>query len=78
MVEDKDYFKMLKRMIKAGAKRAGEGDEEELADFYEISKFFNEQIKASVQMQINNNKSWQDIGDSLGMSKQGAYKKFNK
>jgi len=78
MVENTEYFKMLKRMIKGGRKRVAGTDEHDLREFFELKEFMEEQIKLSVQDQIANGKSWADIGHSLGMTRQAAFKRFSK
>jgi hypothetical protein len=76
MTENSDYFKMLKRMIRAGAKRTGEADEIELAEFHDLLLFFGEQMKEAIHTQRDNGKSWTDIGEALNITRQAAHKKF--
>lgn len=78
MVEDSDYFKMLKRMIRAGARRAGNGDEIELNEFQEVFNFFKDQMTEAVHLQLDNGKSWSDVAEGLGTSKQSAHRKHKK
>lgn len=77
-VEDAEYLKMLKRMIRAGARRVGDADEIELRTFSELQKYFDLQMKEAVHSQITNGKSWADIGRAFGVSKQAAYRRFAK
>lgn len=76
MVEDSAYFKMLERMIRAGGKRAGRADEIELKTFYLLKNKIEEETKKAVQSQMDQGKSWSDIGEALGISRQAAFKKF--
>jgi len=78
MTDNTDFFKMLRRMIKAGAVRAGNADEHDLSDFAEIQEFFNEQLKIAIHSQLDQGKSWTDIGVGLGITKQAAHKRFSK
>ena len=78
MVEDREYFEMLKRMIRAGARRVAEADEIELEMFNEVKMFFDECFSWSITQQVKNGKSWTDIGDSLGITRQAAHKKYGK
>jgi hypothetical protein len=76
MTENSDYYKMLKRMIKAGAKRTATADELDLREFVEVLDFFQDQVKEAVAGQRSEGKSWTDIGDALGITRQGAFKRF--
>lgn len=75
-VENGEYIKMLHRMIKAGAKRVGAADEQDLKMFSDLKVFIDEQLKDAVRMQIKEGKSWTDIGAALGISRQAACKRF--
>lgn len=78
MCDDTEFLKMLKRMIRAGARRVGDADEVELQEFLEVRRFFDEQFARAVKAQVENGHSWQDVGDALGISKQAAFKRFSK
>ena len=77
MCEDMEFLKMLKRMIRAGAKRVSDADELELREFAALRKFFDEKLTDAIHNQIRNGKSWTDIGRALGVTKQAAYKKYS-
>lgn len=76
MIETTDYLQMLVRMIRAGAKRVGDGDEEELSKFVELGKYLNLKIAEAAREQVKQGKGWSDIGRSVGTSKQAAFKKY--
>jgi len=70
------FFQMLTRMVKAGSKRAGNSDEYDLRHFAAIGRGFEFQLRQAVLMQIAGGKSWADIGQALGISRQAAFKRF--
>lgn len=74
--ETMDYLKMLKRMIRAGGKRVGQADEIELAEIVELHRYMEEVIKDAISNQLEEGKSWQNIGDALNVSRQAAFKKW--
>jgi len=71
-----DFLKMLVRMIKAAAKRVGNGDEHELAALYSAKIEMDNHLQAAIQLQLSQGKSWADIGKALGMTRQGAQRRF--
>ncbi len=78
MVEDAEYFKMLERMLRAGSRRAGQGDEVELKEFAKLRISVDDLLRDSIHNQLKRGKSWTDIGFALGVSRQAAFKKYNK
>ena len=77
MTDNTDFFRMLERMLRAGARRAGNSDEYDLKHFVSLKDKLNEEIKNAVKQQLDNGKSWKDIGDAIGISRQGAFKKYS-
>lgn len=76
MVENDDFFKMVKRMIQAAGKRAGDGDEHDLRLMADLAGVVNDNLKVAVYRQVGDGKSWSDIGFALGISRQAAHKRF--
>lgn len=78
-IENTEYCKMLKRMIRSGAKRTACSDEADLKEFYDVYKFFGDSLKEAVKGQVSQDgKSWSTVAHGLGMSRQGAYQRFSK
>jgi len=71
-----DFLKMLVRMMKAGAKRVGNADEHELSSLYACKLEMDKQLHAAIHLQLLQGKSWTDIGKALGMTRQGAQRRF--
>jgi hypothetical protein len=78
IVENKEYFEFAKRIINAGAKRAGNADEHDLKAFSDLKKLVDEQLNVAVSQQRQGGKSWADIGYALGISRQSAFKRFSR
>lgn len=77
-VETLDYLKMVARMIRAGRNRVANADEHELRAFYKLKQTMDSALEEAINGQLQEGKSWQDIGDALGMSRQGAFRRFSK
>ena len=77
MVENKSFFEMVRRMIYAAGRRAAAGDEFELLCLEKIKMFCETNMQIAVREQIKQGKSWSDIGNALGVSKQAAHKRFS-
>lgn len=78
MTENADYFKMLARMIRAGARRVADADETDLGEFAQLQREFNESMKKAVQGLIAKGHSWAYVARGLGMTRQAAFKRFAK
>lgn len=74
--DNTEFFKMIRRMLKAGGKRAGNADEYDLKDYASLGETVELNLKEAIKVQRDNGKSWTDIGNSLGMTKQAAHKRF--
>lgn len=76
--ENPEFFGMVRRMIRAAGRRAGEGDEHDLKELLllagEVETALREAIKAQMTEQ---NRSWAFIGDALVMTRQAAHKRFS-
>ena len=77
-VETVEYVEAIKRMLRAGARRVARGDEHELAAFAGLEGFLEEQIKESIQGQLDRGKSWSGIAKGLGITRQGAFRRWSK
>ena len=78
MTDNTDFYQMLERMIKAGSRRTGNADEHDLAHFASLKNCFEYYLKSAVQCQVDQGKSWADIGLALGISRQAAFKRFSR
>lgn len=79
MIETTEYFKMLNRMLFAGARRAAIGDDIELRLLFDTLKTVEKHLGAAARAQVSQGgKSWSDVGRALGMSKQAAFKRWSK
>lgn len=73
MIETPEYADMLGRMIRAYAKRVGDGDPVDLARMVELEKQFHAAVQAAVDGQRDAGFSWREIGEQgLGTTKQSA------
>ena len=68
-----EFLAMVRRMIRAGGKRVGEGDEIELADLLALENDLQEAIVTAVHGQRELGKSWSDIAAGAGITKQSAH-----
>lgn len=75
-VETMSYLGMLRRMIRAAARRVAAADEPELAALLELRGDLDKAIAAAVQGQHDGGRSWSEIGAAAGMSKQAAAKRW--
>lgn len=71
---------MVRRMIRAYGKRVGEADDVDLADMVQMLRAeVDVAIATAVRLQrANYDRSWKDIADALGISKQAAYDRYGK
>lgn len=63
---------MLRRMIRAYARRVAEADDIDLADMIEIRKELDAAIGAAVRGQREHGRSWGDVARGLGVTRQAA------
>ncbi|MCD5345044.1 hypothetical protein [Agromyces sp. S2-1-8] len=69
---------MLRRMIKAGGRRAADGDEPELRALIELSGVLDEAIGAAVDGQRELGRSWAAIAAATGTSRQAAQQRWGR
>lgn len=72
-----DFLKMIGRMIRSTAKRVSVADEHELGAMYALKLQMDQALTDAIQGQLSEGKSWSQIGAALGMTKQGAFRRFN-
>jgi len=75
-VETLDYLKMVERMVRAAAKRVGNGDEAELAVMALLRDQIETAVGDAIQSQLEQGKSWSQIGNALGTTRQGAFRRY--
>ena len=66
------------RFIRAAGKRAGEGDEFELAELVGLQAVLDEAIAAAVAGQRTYKKSWAAIGRAVGTTREAAWQRWGK
>lgn len=72
MIETPEYADMLARMVKAYAKRVGNGDPVDLARMVEIRRAFDQAILEAVRGQREAGFSWREVAEGLGTTRQSA------
>lgn len=77
-VETTEYMAMLRRMIRAGGRRAANGDEPELAALIELAGVLDEAIAEAVAGQRALGRSWADIAMATGKSRQAAHERWGR
>ena len=75
-VETSEWLKMLSRMIRAAGKRVAEADEPELFELVALKEQMEQAVKYAVQGQRSRGSSWNQIGEVLGISRQGAFRRY--
>lgn len=71
-----DVYGAAQRFLKALAHRTGEADEFELGELVALKDDLEEAVVIAIRLQLTYGKSWQSIGDSLGMTRQAAFKRY--
>lgn len=77
-IETSEYMAMLRRMIRAAARRVAEGDEPELEEFAALTEVLDQAIADAVAGQREKGRSWSGIAVALGVTRQGAQQRFDK
>lgn len=72
MIETPEYADMLARMIKAYAKRVGDGDPVDLARMVEVRREFDQAIVDAVRGMRKAGCSWREVAEGLGTTRQAA------
>lgn len=66
----------VRRMLKAAGEHVGAADEFELAELAAIRDEVDEVIRKAVAQQRRQGKTWQQIGDALGVKRQSAQERY--
>jgi hypothetical protein len=77
-VETLPFLDAVKRMIRAAGRRVAEADEFELAELVAIRDELDEAIIAAIAGQRSYGRSWADIGDALGITRQAAQQRYSR
>ncbi|MCL2790868.1 MAG: hypothetical protein FWD79_09530 [Desulfobulbus sp.] len=75
-VETSEWLKMLSRMIRAAGRRVADCDEHELAQLVRLRAELDDAINSAIQGQRSSGRSWAHIGLALGLSRQGAFRRY--
>lgn len=73
-----DYFRMLRRMLKAAGERLADADPVDLRELVGIEDDLHGAIRRAVAGLRATGFSWREIGESLGTSGQGAYMRWGR
>jgi hypothetical protein len=72
VIETPEYADMLARIIRAYAKRVGDGDPVDLGRMVELRAQFDTAIVAAVRGQRDAGFSWREVAEGLGTTRQSA------
>lgn len=71
-----DVLGAAERFLRALSTRAGGADEFELGELVGLRDTLEREIVRAIAAQLKQGKSWQSIGDALGMPRQNAFRKY--
>lgn len=77
-VETSSYIEFARRIIRGAGKRVSEADDWELAELVSLRDEVEDAIKRAVKGQRAVGRSWQYIGDALGIKRQSAQERYGK
>ncbi len=77
-IETREYLSMLRRMLRAAARRVAGGDEPELADLVRLRDDLEQAIAQAVTGQREQGRSWQGVADGLGVTRQAAQMRYGR
>jgi hypothetical protein len=78
-VETMEWLEMLSRIIRRAGERVADADEFELAELVAKRDELEDAIRFAVQGQREAlGRSWQNIGDALGITRQSAQERYGK
>lgn len=75
-VELAEYLGMVKRILRAAGRRAGDGDEVDLTDLVQLREHMETAIASAVAGQRAAGASWSRIGAGLGVTRQSAHERY--
>lgn len=68
----------VRRMLRAAGEHVGDADQFELAELVALRDELEDVIRTAVHAQRRFGRSWQDIGDALGVKRQSAYERYGR
>lgn len=77
-VETLPYIDFARRVIRGAGRRVADADEFELAALVELRRDLEYAIGEAIAGQRAYGRSWQHIGDALGISRQAAHERYGK
>lgn len=75
-VGPRGFIKAATRFIRAAGRRAGEGDEFELAELVSLHVVLDEAVATAVAGQRTYGKSWAHIGRAVGTTREAAWQRW--
>lgn len=77
--ETTEYAAMIGRLVKAYGRRVGDADIEDLAEMFAMRKLFDDAVQQAVDGQRERlGRSWADIAQASGTTRQAAQMKYGK
>lgn len=73
--ENTDYFAMVRRMVRAAGRRAGD-DVDALPELVELHRALEEATLNAVEALREDGYSWAEIGERLGCTRQAAQQRY--
>jgi len=73
-----DYFRMLRRMLKAAGERIAYADPVDIAELMGIEDDLHDAIRRAVAGLRATGFSWREIGEALGTNGQAVYKRWGR
>ncbi len=70
------FMAFVRRILRAASKRMSEADPEDLADLVQLRQAVDEAIDRAALAIHDGGASWAQIGAAVGMTKQGAFKRW--
>lgn len=78
-IETPEYAAMLRRMIRAYARRVADADDVDLAQMVQLREEIDVAITAAVRGQREQHgRSWADVGRGLGITRQAAQMRYGR
>lgn len=74
-----DFLPMMRRMIRATARRVADGDPEDLAEMLALERTLDAAIAEAVErLHDFHGFTWESIGEAAGITRQGAYQRWGR
>ena len=77
-VETSSYIEFARRIIRRAGERVAEADDWELAELVSLVEDVDRAVRRAVAGQREAGRSWQYIGDALGIKRQSAQERYGK